>query len=160
MAYHFRMEESTYTIHAPIHASSLGRRLGEAGLDVQRLALAMLIRVVVLALAAFIWWRRGDLEIATVTGKLLLVICLIFFLYPLRYCKDSMQFYENGIVYKGKQYIFQSNKATWRKRSGTGYFLSGLRLYLDGIPNGIEVGFIKDAKKLFTQFYLTPKASI
>lgn len=158
MAQHLHVEETTYTIQAPINASSLGRRLGEAGLDVQRLALAIFIRVVILALAAFIWWRRGDLEIATVTGKVVLVICLIFLLYPLRHCKDSMQFYENGIVYKGKDYIFQTDKATWSKSSGTGYFLSGLRLYLVGMPNGADVSFIKDAKKLFTQFYLIPKA--
>lgn len=159
MAQHLRVEETTYTIQAPINAPSLGRRLGEAGLDVQRLALAMFIRVVILAAAAFIWWRRGDFEISTITGKAVLVICLIFLLFPLRHCKDSMQFYENGIVYKGKNYIFQTDKATWSKSNGTGYFLSGLRLYLVGIPNGADVSFIKDAKKLFTQFYLTPKAS-
>lgn len=159
MAHHLRVEETTYTIQAPVKASSLGRLLGEAGLDIRRLALDIFIRAVVLAVAAFVWWRRGDLEIATATGKAVLVICFLFLLYPLRHCKDSMQFYENGIVYKGKDYIFQTDKATWSKSSGTGYFLSGLRLYLVGIPNGADVSFIKDAKKLFTQFYLTPNAS-
>ena len=35
MSYRLRVEESTYTIQAPIHASSLGRRLGQAGLTEQ-----------------------------------------------------------------------------------------------------------------------------
>lgn len=159
MAQHLRIEETTYTIQAPVNAPSLGRRLGEAGVDAQRLALAIFIRVAVLALAAFIWWRRGDFEFATITGKAVFVICLIFLVYPLRHCRDSMQFYENGIVYRGKEYIFQTDKATWSKHSGTGYFLPGFRLYLVGIPKGVDVSFIKDAKKLFTQFYLMPKAS-
>lgn len=159
MAHRLRVEETTYTIQAPINASSLGRRLGEAGLDVQRLVLAIFIRVVILAAAAFIWWRRGDFEISTITGKVTLVICAIFLLYPLRHCKDSMQFYENGIVFNGKDYIFKTNQATWSKSSGTGYLLSAIQLHLVGMSDGANVSYIKDAQKLFTQFYLTPKAS-
>ena len=159
MAYRLHVEETTYTIQAPINAPSLGRRLGEAGLDVQRLALALFIRVVLLAVAAFVWWRSGDFEISSITGKAVIVICLIFFLYPLRHCKDSMQFYENGIVFNGRDYIFKTNKATWSKSSGTGYLLSGIRLHLVGMSDGANVSYIKDAQKLFTQFYLTPRAS-
>lgn len=88
-----------------------------------------------------------------------LVICLIFLLYSLRHCKDSMQFYDNGIAFRGKEYIFQTNKAIWSKSSGTGYLPSRIRLHLVGIPDGANVSYIKDAQKLFTQFYLMPKAS-
>lgn len=122
MAQHLRVEETTYTIQWPINASSLGRRLGEAGLDVQRLALAIFIRVVILAAAAYIWWWRGDLEIATVTGKVVLVICFIFLLYPLRHCKDSMQFYENGIVYRGQGLHFSDGQGDLEQEQRNGIF--------------------------------------
>lgn len=51
---HLRVEEITDTIQPPINAPSLGCCLGENRLDVQRLALVILVRMVLLAAAAFI----------------------------------------------------------------------------------------------------------
>lgn len=160
MAHRVHIEETTYEIHAPINAPSLGRLLGETGLDKQRLALAMLIRIVLVAFATFLLWRQGDFDPTDIVDQVVIVIYAVFILFPLLHVKDSMKFYQNGIEYNGKPYIFKTNKVTWSSRTGTGYFLAGKTLQMVGMPKGANVSYIKDAQKLFTQFYLNPGAPV
>lgn len=153
--YHKRTETTTYDLTVPTGASSLGRLLGEAGTDWKRIGLDMLIRAALVAVATIIFWRRGDFSTTSpLVWAVVACIYAVLILFPLRHCRDSMQFYENGIVCRGKTYLFQTPRAQWRRVSGTGHFLSVTYLYLDGMPNQINVSGIRDVQELFTRFYL------
>lgn len=154
--YRRKTETTTYDLNVPTGASSLGRLLGEAGTDWTRIGLDVLIRAAIVALATFIFWRRGDL--ATSSPFVLAAVACIYavlVLFPLRHCRDSIQFHENGIVYRGKSYLFQKPRAEWSRVSGTGHFLSVTYLYLDGMSNGINVSCVRDAQKIFTRLYVS-----
>lgn len=160
MAHRLRIEETTYEIHAPVNASSLGRLLGESGLDRRRLALSLAVRAALVTLATVVLWRRGDFDLSTTVDQVVAVIYAVIVLFPLIHCKDSMQFYQNGIVFNGKPCIFKTNKATWSSRSGTLYLLPNAELHLAGMPKGANVTYIKNAQKLFDQFYINPGIQI
>ena len=112
--YHRRTETTIYPLTVSTHAPSLGRLLAQAGPDWKRIGLDVLIRAVLVALATFIFWRRGDLTTSS-PFVLITTACIyaVLVLFPLRHCRDSMGFYENGIVYRGKSYLFQTPKAEW-----------------------------------------------
>lgn len=153
--YHRKEETTTYDLAVPIGAGSLGRRLGETGTNWGRIGLDMLIRAAIVTLATVIFWRQGTLTSSS-PFVLTAVACIyvILVLFPLRHCRDSIQFYENGISYRGKSYLFQTPKAQWSKVSGTGHFLSVTYLYLDGMSQGINVSCVRDAQEMFTRFYV------
>ena len=156
MAHHLHIEETTYEIQAPVRAPSLGRLLGETGLATRRLVISMLIRVALVAFAAFLLWSREELDLASTTDQVVLAIYAVFVLFPLVHVRDSIKFYQNGIAYNGKTYIFQTSKVTWSKRTGAGYFLAYEMLQMAGMPKGANVSYIKDAQELFDGFYRKP----
>lgn len=151
--YHHKEVSTSLELKVTPGASSLGRRLGEAKTDWGRLGLSMLIRVATIALASFVIWRRGGMDSVFVMTAVAIIYAIII-LFPLPHCRDSMEFYENGITYKGKPYLFQSTHATFTTSSGTGYFLSATYLYFRGIPKGINVSYIKNAQEDFMRFYV------
>ena len=152
--YHRRTETTTYPLAVSTHAPSLGRLLAQAGPDWKRIGLDVLIRAALVALATFIFWRRGDLTTSS-PFVLITTACIyaVLVLFPLRHCRDSMEFYENGIVYRGKSYLFQTPKAEWSRVSGTGHFLSVTYLYLDGMAKQINVSCVRDAQDTFIRLY-------
>ena len=156
MAHHLHIEETTYEIQAPVRVPSLGRLLGETGLDTRRLVISMLIRVALVAFATFLLWSREELDLASTTDQVVLAIYAVFVLFPLVHVRDSIKFYQNGIAYNGKAYIFQTSKVTWSKRTGAGYFLAYEMLQMAGMPKGANVSYIKDAQELFDGFYRKP----
>lgn len=104
--YHRRTETTTYSLTAPAKAPALGRLLAEAGTDWGRIGLDMRIRGAIVTLAMFIFWRRGDFASSSpVVWGITACIYAILVLFPLRHGRDSMQFYENGIVFRGKSYL-------------------------------------------------------
>lgn len=151
--YHRKQVSTPLDLNITPGASSLGRRLGEAKTDWGRLGLSMLIRVATIALATFIIWRQGGIDSMFVMAAVAIIYAIII-LFPLPHCRDSMEFYENGITYKGKPYLFQSTRATFTTSSGTGYFLASTYLYLTGMPKGLNVSYIKNAQEEFTRFYV------
>lgn len=157
--YHRRTETTTYDLMVPTGASSLGRLLDQAGTDWTRIGLDVLVRAAIVALATLILWRQGELTDSS-PFVLVTVVCIyaVLVLFPLRHFRDSIQFYENGIVYRGKTYLFRSPKAQWIRTSGTGHFLTVTHLYLDGMPNQINVSAIKNAQETFTRLYVKEKA--
>ena len=158
MAHHLHIEETTYEIQAPVRAPSLGRLLGKTGLDTRRLVISMLIRAALVAFAAFLLWSREELDLASTTDQVVLVIYAVFILFPLVHVRDSIKFYQNGIAYNGKPCIFQTSKVTWSKRTGAGYFMAYEMLQMAGMPKGANVSYIKDAQELFDGFYRKPGA--
>lgn len=158
MARRIHIEETTYEIHAPIQAPALGLLLGETGLDTRRLALSMVIRLALVVFATVLLWRRGDFALTDPVDQLVMVIYGVFVLFPLVHLRDSLKFYQNGIAYNGKPYLFQTNKVTWSKRTGRGYFIAGRALYLEGMAREANVSYIKDARELFDRFYLKGRA--
>lgn len=154
--YHRQTETTTYDLAVPTGAGSLGRLLGEAGTDWKRIGLDLLVRAAIVVLATVIFWRRGDLSDSS--PAVLAVVAIIYaavVLFPLRHCRDSLQFYENGIVYRGKTYLFRTPKAEWSRVSGTGHFLAVTYLYLDGMPNSINVSCVRNARETFTRLYVS-----
>lgn len=153
--YHKRTETTTYDLTVPTGAGSLGRLLGQAGTDWKRIGLDVLARAAVVTLALVIFWRQGTL---TSSSPFVLVVtaCIyaVLVLFPLRYCRDAIQFYENGIVFRGKSYLFQTPRVRWDRVSGTGHFLSVTYLYLDGMSNGINVSGVRDAQETFKRLYV------
>lgn len=151
--YHHKEVSTTLELNVTPGASSLGRRLGQAETNWSRLGLSMLIRVATIALASFIIWRQGGIDSVFVMTAVAIIYAVII-LFPLPHCRDSMEFYENGITYKGKPYLFQNTRATFTTSSGTGYFLAATYLYLSGMPKGINVSYIKNVQEDFTRFYV------
>lgn len=153
--YHKRTETTTYDLAVQAGASSLGRLLEEAGTDWKRIGLDVLARAALVALATVIFWRSGELAASSpfVLGATACVYAVLV-LFPLRHCRDSMQFYENGIVYRGKSYLFRTPKAEWSRISGTGHFLPVTYLYLDGMANQINVSCVRNAQEVFTRLYV------
>lgn len=101
-------------------------------------------------------WQKGDL--ASSTPFVLAVVACIYaglVLFPLRHCRDSIQFYENGIAYRGEVYLFQAPRAQWSRVSGTGHFLSSTYLYLDGMEDQIDVSCVRNAQEIFTHLYVS-----
>lgn len=154
--YHRREETTTYDLTVPTGATTLGRLMGEAGTDWKRIGLDVLVRAALVIFATIIFWRQGKL--ATSTPLVLAVLACIYtvlVLFPLRHCRDSMQFYENGIVYQGIPYLFQTPRAQWSQVSGTGHFLAGTYLYLDGMDTRIDVSCVRNAQETFTRLYVS-----
>lgn len=133
-----------------VDAASLGRLLGEAKLDVKRLGLDMLLRIVISALAVWIWNADGPvghLGLILYTGLVVLV------LYPLIHVKDRMEFYENGVSFKKNTYLFRSNQAVWSKSEGIGHLLAGRYLSLGGYPKCINASYLEAPQETFEQVY-------
>lgn len=154
--YHRRTETTTYDLTVPTGASAPGRLLGEAGTDWNRIGLDVLVRAAIVALATIIFWRQGELT-STTPAVLAVTACVyaVLVLFPLRHCRDTMQFYENGITYRGRTYLFQTPRAQWSRVSGTGHFLAVTYLYLDGMANRINVSGVRNAQEIFTRLYVS-----
>lgn len=158
MARH-QVKESTYRLQVPVNQQELGRLIGQAGTDWRRMGLSFLVRLAVVALATVVLFGRGDFDLANLTDQIVLIIYAVVLLYPLLHCRDTMEFYENGIAFKGKPYLFQTDQVTWRRHSGTGFFLAATRLHLAGGPkNGINVSYVQNAQETFTRLYVSGAA--
>ena len=154
--YHRKTETTTYDLTVPTGAASLGRRLGEAGTNWSRIGLDVLIRAALVVFATVLLWRKGELASSTpfVLGAVICIYALLI-LFPLRHCRDHMEFHENGSVYRGKPYLFQTPRAQWSRVSGTGHFLSVTYLYLDGMEKQLNVSCVCDAQEIFTRLYIS-----
>ena len=143
-------ETTKYEFHVPTGKSSLGNLLGKAETDRKRILLNMLLKAVIVVFAVILTFKKGDS--AFIRGALI-IIYSVFILYALPHWNDSMTFYENGIVFKKKTYLFQSTQFEWMKRSGVGYFFPATYLYLGGVSKGLNVSYIKDVKDTFVRIY-------
>lgn len=152
--YHHRETSATFQMNVTPGASSLGKLLGKAETNWARIGLSMLIHAAVVALASFVIWWQGGID-STFVMVVVAIIYAVVILFPLPHCRDSLQFYENGIIYKGKPYLFQTTQATFTTTSGTGYFLAAKHLSLSGVPKALDVSYIKNAQEDFVRFYVS-----
>lgn len=142
---------SSYSLNVRTDVDSLGQLLGKAKADAKRIVVDLLIRMAISALAIWLWSRSGD-----ATG-IISLICyaglLVFTLYPLIHIGDSLRFYENGIMFKKKTYLFRSQKVKWICREGVMYFMEGRYLSLEGHKNQINASYVQNPQDAFARAY-------
>lgn len=142
---------SSYSLNVRTDVDSLGQLLGEAKTDTKRILMDLLIRVAISALAIWLWSRQGD-----ATG-IISLICyaglLVFTLYPLIHSGDAMRFYENGIMFKKKTYLFRSQQVKWVCREGVMNLMEGRYLSLEGYKNQINASYVQNAQDTFAKAY-------
>ena len=142
---------SSYSLNVRTNADSLGQLLGEAKTDTKRIVMDILIRVAISVLAIWIWSRQGD------AAGIINVICyaglLIFTVYPLIHSGDTMQFHENGIMFKKKTYLFRSQQVKWLCREGVMNIMEGRYLYLGGHKKQINASYVQNPQDAFAKAY-------
>lgn len=141
---------SSYSLNVRTDADSLGQLLGEAKADTKRILLDVLIRLAISGLAIWIWSRQGD------TTGMISLICyaglLVFTVYPLIHSGDTMRFYENGIMFKKKTYLFRSRQVKWLRREGVMNILEGRYLYLEGHKQ-LNASYVHKPLDVFAKAY-------
>ena len=131
--------------------AALGNFLLAAGPDKRRIALDMAVRLAIVAFAVALQIRNGTSYKWEWAGAILVLLYVIFVAWPLRHLRDHMEFYRNGILYRGKTYpVQEKTKVTWEGWNNSILTTTYLRL---GGCRPINVTFIKDAKKLFNRAY-------
>ncbi len=142
---------NTYTMNVRTNADSLGQLLGSVKTDWKRIGMDILLRIVMSALVLFVWSRSGN-----GTGALDLICdvgLLVFTLYPLIHCRDTMQFYENGIMFKNSTFLFCSQQVQWLHSEGVGHILPGTYLRLAGSKKQINASYLQDPQGAFAIAY-------
>ncbi|MBD5084482.1 MAG: hypothetical protein HDT33_05315 [Clostridiales bacterium] len=129
-------------------SSKRGKLLYTVKTDRKRIGLEILIRVAGTAIALVSALSKGNMSLILAT----LVLFLIFDAWPLLHMGDSMELYENGILYVGKWYpVGPRTQVDWV--GGRGFFLPTTWMGVSGCGDRINVSFMKDAEKLFNRAY-------
>ncbi len=148
-----RIVETTnkYTLNVGTNANELGSLLGEAKTDWKRLGIDVLLRAAIAALALWVWNNKGGLS--GVIGMILILILAVLVLYPLLHAGDSMQFFENGVKFKNKAYLFRSQQVEWMRREGYLNVMEGRYLYLNGNKDKINASYVQNPQDAFASAY-------
>lgn len=142
---------SSFTMDVRTDANALGQLLAEAKTDMKRIFTDVLLRVAISALAVWVWSRKGDL-----TGAVNLVLyagLLVFTAYPLIHLGDTLGFYENGVMFKKKTFLFRSRNGQWFYREGMLNVMQARYLILGGHQKKINASYVRDPQDAFSKAY-------
>lgn len=142
---------TSYSLNVRTDMDSLGQLLEEAKTDRKRIIMDLLIRMAISVLAILIWNRQGN--VSGTVSLICYVGLLIFTLYPLVHIMDTIQFYENGIMFKKTTYLFRSQQVEWLCREGVANVMEGRYLYLGGYPKKINASYVQNPHDAFAKAY-------
>lgn len=142
---------TSYSLNVRTNADSLGQLLKEAKTDYKRILVDLLLRSGISALAVWIWNRQGSFT--GIASWICYAGLFIFAAYPLVHCMDTLQFYENGIMFKKKPCLFRSQQVQWLCREGVLNLLEGRYLYLGGYSKKINASYVQKPQDAFAAAY-------
>lgn len=79
------------------------------------------------------------------------VISLVVGLFPLVHLTEKLSFYERGMTYKGKSYLWSEVGTPVWKGSGNGLFY---RTYLEVGKKRLNISYLNSPKKAYNQAYM------
>ena len=138
---------------------SLGRKLTECGSNKVRIAVQTTWRTVFCILldimswggiAAIRRWGETPPDMRLILLDLILTVC--FGLFPLIHLREYLAFYENGIVYRKKAYLWSElGSVGWHERTYGALFHS---TYMTTGKRKFNVTYVTKAKKQYNKAYL------
>ena len=130
----------------------LGIKLSEAGSDKKKIYVTTVIRVVVLA--AFLFAVSGGGKNFVNMGMLIVSVLIVLGigLYPLSHLPEKIEFYDNGITYCGKAYLWSDLRSVeWRDHTAGGIFCHTVMATESKV---FDVTYLEQVKKQYNKAYL------
>ena len=138
----------------------LGQKLAECPADMGkitfqamwRMAFCIALDIMNFGGIAAIWrWNEVPPEMSTIFVNLILTIA--FGLFPLIHLREYLAFYEYGIVYRKRTYLWSElGSARWRDFTYGGFFR---RILMDTDRKVFDVTYVTNAKKEFNRAYMS-----
>ena len=141
------------------------RKLAEIKVEKKKILINIAIRSIWFIIVAFLAIITPSVDKkAKITVIIILILSLVFTLFPLIHLKDVLVYYENKIVLKNRQITFNNPSEIQWNRQKT--YFSGTRIKINNSTvqesflqfmfclNDIDVTYMKDAKDTFIRCYL------